>query len=961
MTKKKQNNKTGIKYKNKSVSAKSNQKVSSKNYDNPKRKATYKFKCPKINVIDVVLILILLILLVISFIIIGTLFTLIMVIGLVLIALLSMLIKKIRKKKKMRIITNVLMIVCLLGCILGCFGVGYFLYYVVSKAPEFNISNLAKSETTILYDVKNNVMAELGTEKRENITYEEISQVFIDALIATEDSRYFQHNGFDAPRFLKASIGQVVGASGAGGASTISMQIVKNCYTDASLDSGFAGIVRKFTDIYLSVFKLEKTYSKQEIIEFYANIHYLGAGAYGVEQASQTYFGKSARELNLAEASLLAGLFQSPAALDPFKNPEGATERRNTVLNLMVMHGYITPLEREFAKSIPVSSLLIEQEKHNFEYQSYIDLVTKEINDKLGVNPYNVPLLIYTNMDTTKQTNLDNIFNGKDYKWADNVVQAGVAVVDVDNGKVVAVNGVRDNTGVLNLNYAFDVKKQIGSTAKPLFDYGPAIEYNNWSTYTQIEDKKYYYSSGQELRNSDRKHMGWITLREALSKSRNTTALQAFQSVSQKKIIDFVKKLGITPEVDKYGNIHEAHAIGAFTGSNPLEMAAAYAAFANGGTYYKPYTVNKVVFRATGEEHTYKPEGTKVMSDATAYMITECLKLVVDGNSVKKVNGVNIAAKTGTTNYPQDVLKKGGYPTDIIPDTWLVGYNPDYAIGQWYGYPELDKEYNLNAVKSVSIRRNLFYAVSNAIFDKNNKDFKMPKSVVKSPVEKGSNPALLPSEDTPEDQITYEFFKAGTEPTEVSNKYIKLKDVTNLSASYDPSTLKVSISWNASVGKDKEYVKEEYGLFGYKVYKDGILLGFTTANYFEIADALSPYATYTVVSSYEAYDGYNSPGVHFILDDGAKYYSELLVPQSRTYLIGGTLDSWDESPSSSDLKLYRDDIVTTSFQSTITIIDKDGNAVSSISTAEINEYEITYQIVYEGKVVSTLSRKIIIE
>lgn len=889
---------------------------------------------------------------------IGPMFTIIMFVGIALIILLSKWIKKLRKKKRTRIIVNIFLTIALVFCIALCLVAIIFMGYVIKQAPEFDVSQLERSESTILYDINNNAFAELGTEKREKITYDEMSQSFIDALIATEDSRFFQHNGFDAARFLKASLGQAIGAKGAGGASTLSMQVIKNSFTDANLDEGFAGIVRKFTDIYLAVFKLEKTYSKQEIIEFYANVHYMGGSAYGVEQASQTYFGKHASELNLAESSLLAGLFQSPNSYNPFKNLEAATKRRTTVLNLMVMHGYITKEERDMAKAIPIESLLVDNSDSANKYQSYIDQVATEVKSRYKVNIYSTPMLIYTNMDPNKQTGIDNIFNGTTYNWVDDVVQAGIAVVDVDTGKIVAIGTGRNKTGVNQWNYASGNKRQIGSTAKPLFDYGPGIEYNNWSPATYFEDKEYYYSSGQPIRNSDRQYMGWMTLRDALAYSRNVPALQAFQSVDNKKIIEFVTKLGITPEIDKYGNIHEAHSIGAFTGSNALEMAAAYAAFANGGTYYEPYTVNKVVFRGTGREETFKSEPVEAMSDSTAFMITDVLKSAVSYglSSAARVNGVNVAAKTGTTNYPESMLTSKGYPTNIISDSWIVGYDPEYSIGLWYGYPKLDPTYNLKQSVAGVERGRLFRAAGEVVFAKNGQDFKMPSSVVKSAYEKWTN--LLPSENTPESEIAYDYFKVGTEPNEVSTKYQKLKNVTNLSVKYNPSTLSISISWSKA---SKQNEKDSYGNFGYKVYKDDTYLGFTEKNYFTISNVDDPYATYKVVTTYEKYSGMDSSGATYVLKDASTFTAEFLVPTTRTYSIGDNLDSWDKSPSSSDVKLYKNKTEVTKFKTVISIKNSSNETVGNITTSSKEEYTLTYKISYDSKEVVTITRKVIIE
>ena len=196
------------------------------------------------------------------------------------------------------------------------------------------------------------------------------------------------------------------------------------------------------------------------------------------------------------------------------------------------------------------------------------------------------------------------------------------------------------------------IDRQIGSAAKPIFDYGPGMEYNNWSTYQLFVDAPYQYSSGQTIRNSDGAYKGTLTLRSSLALSRNIPAVKAFQEVDNKKIIEFAQNLGITPEISN-GRIHEAHALGAFNGSNPLEMAAAYASFANGGTYYKPYTVNKIVNRQTSEIKEFSSKGVKVMSDSTAFMITDVLKTAVTSglSGAARVNGINVAAKTGSTNF----------------------------------------------------------------------------------------------------------------------------------------------------------------------------------------------------------------------------------------------------------------------------------------------------------------------
>ena len=323
----------------------------------------------------------------------GLTIALIDLLGLAIILGVSFLLKKSSGKKARKVLKAFIIIILILG-IVGLSGFSVFLLYVKKEAdPLFVTDKLDKPENSTFLDINNEEYAKLGAEMREKVTYDELPQVLIDAIIATEDSRFYQHNGFDAPRFLKASIGQVaqklfhVGVN-AGGASTLTMQVVKNQLTDANATKtqGTAGVIRKFEDIYLAIFKMEKNYTKEQIIEYYVNNHYLGGNIYGVQEASQEYFGKTVSELNLSEAAILAGMFKSPNYYRPTANPKNATARRTTVLSLMKRHGYITEEEYKIANSIPVDSLTATIESSNVNpYQGYIDTVVAELDKKYGV------------------------------------------------------------------------------------------------------------------------------------------------------------------------------------------------------------------------------------------------------------------------------------------------------------------------------------------------------------------------------------------------------------------------------------------------------------------------------------------------------------------------------------------------------------------------------------------------
>lgn len=728
---------------------------------------------------------------------------------------------KVKKKKKVKKVLKIILNIFLLLLLIGLIGGIIFAIYIVTHAPDFNPENLYSTESSILYDRNGNQAGKLGVEKRKNVNYDDLPQVLIDAIIATEDSRFMQHNGFDLPRFLKASAGQVVnkitGHGNAGGGSTLTMQVSKNNYTSVE-DSGFEGIVRKFTDIYISIFKLEKNYSKEEIIEFYVNIPFLGNNAYGVEQACQTYFGKSVSDINLSEASLIAGLFQAPTSYNPYQHPKQAEERRNTVLYLMQRHGYITKEEAEDARSIPVESLLRESnpEGSSNEYQSYIDVVVKEVEEKTGLSPYTTGMKIYTNLDPDKQKTLNDIMSGKTWKWKDDKVQAGIAIVDVNTGALVATGGGRNQKGERQYNYATDITRQIGSCAKPLFDYGPAFEYTNAGLASQVYDGPHSYSSGVAIKNADGGYKGTLTYKYALAASRNIPALRVFQSVDNSKIKEFVTKLGIKPEIDSNGGLHEAHALGAFSGSNPKDMAAAYAAFANGGYYTEPYTVNKIEYIDSDKTVSLKNKRSKVMSDSTAYMITDALVYAVSGygNIGGSVSGVQLAAKTGTSMFDSEARRKYGYPSSANMDMWVTGYTPEYAVSLWYGYTKAEKGYYLGN-DGYSARGKLFRQVISSISDRSGtKKFTVPSSVVKVTVEKETSPLMLPSANTPDNMKVTEYFKKGTQPTEVSPRYSTLPNASGLNAKTNGN--QIELSWTAA--NKPEYLTDDYFRKNYKTF-----------------------------------------------------------------------------------------------------------------------------------------------
>lgn len=825
-----------------------------------------------------------------------------------------------KEKKKWKKVLKILLIIFLSFFIIGVVAFILFFAYIVKNAPDFDEKLLYISEPSKILKADGTEIAKLGEQKRTIISYDEIPEVLIDAIVATEDSRFFEHNGVDWSRFIKATIYQLLRRP-AGGASTLTMQISKNRYTSTE-DEGLEGIIRKFTDVYVASNIIEKKYSKEQIMEFYVNSQWLAKNTYGVEQTAITYFNKSAKDLNLAEAAMIAGLFQAPGKYDPYSNPEGTEKRRKTVLSLMLRHDYITEEEYNIAKKLTVDKIVVPKEqnkelsKNVSPYQSFIDEVVKEVKDKTGKNPYTTPMTIYTTIDTDIQDYLNNIMNGETFDWENDIVTAGVAIVNVKDGSVVALGSGRgNNEGVGNWNYATDINNQIGSTAKPLYDYGPAIEYNNWSSYQPIVDEPTSYTNGPAINNWDGGYEGFETIRVALMGSRNIPALKTFKSVDKANIIEFTTNLGLNPEIytcpEGYrrekklcineedendvidaavdSTLHEAHSIGGYNGENPLSMAAAYAAFANNGIYTKPYTFTKVIFNDTNEEYVNTIEKNKAMSEETAYIISDMLASTAPSalGGYYNINGVRYAGKTGTTNYPDSIMQKYNLPGNAVNDLWVMGFNTEYSIGVWYGYDDVNEGYNTFA--SLQHGR-LLQAIGKKVFT-NHDYFTRPSGVVAVEVESGCPEAMLPSEYTPSSLRQTELFIKGTEPTTVSPRFAKLTDVENLKASTVGD--KIVLTWdlvktpeintadflkkyysklflnesylNAHVNNILNYNKANIGELGYNIYKKDKtgkleLLDFVNTNKYEAKVTESGEYTFVVKTAYSIFKNNMSDG-----------------------------------------------------------------------------------------------------
>ena len=857
--------------------------------------------------------------------------------------------------------------------------------YIISTAPKFSEEKLYNKDASVLYLANGEEFAKIGDEMRQKVTYDELSQSLIDAIIATEDSRFFQHSGVDLPRFIKASISQLLGQGG-GGASTLTMQVSKNAFTSTE-DTGIEGIIRKFTDIYVSVFEIETHYTKEQIIEFYVNYNNLGGPNRGVEQASQDYFGKSASELNVAEAAMIAGLFQAPGAYYPYLYPEACEERRQTVLSLMLRHGYITEEEYNIAKELTVEKLLvndIESESSDL-YDDFINTVVEEVIERTGKDPYSVPMKIYTTMDKDMQEVMTGVMNGTSYEWENDEIQAASIIIDVNNGEIKAVGGGR-NRVAKGVNYATGVARQIGSTAKPLYDYGPGIEYNNWSTYTPFTDEPYTYSDGTKLKNWDGKFYYFQTLHDALKHSRNIPAVKAFQINDNSKIKEFVTNLGLSPDIADNGLIYETHALGGYEGETPMSLAAAYAAFSNGGYYIEPHSFTKIEYTETGDTYEVKPITRRAMSEATAYMITKILEDTSSYAIGRSVNGVNYAGKSGTNNLDAETIDKFDYPSNAIKDKWIASFNDSYAITVWYGYEELSKDHYMT-VNNYNIK-DVFQIIAKSAYTKNS-TWEQPDSVVKVTVENELPTALLASEFTPKSQQVTAYFKKGFEPTETSTRYSQLENVTNLNYDSNTSTL----TWDAIKTPDfidNDYINELFtklytdektrqdeiadrlsynrkniGTVVYNVYtKDeaGNLNLITTTSNTQFTYPVTGPTTFVVKSTYTIFKDNMSSGAEFTVNGSSAVISSEINGDYTVILNVG--DEYVEPTK--PVIVLQDGINDVTSLATITFTvmrNSDGqvyNSTSYINTSVPETYTITYHVKY-GNYTNTLTKMVQIQ
>ena len=693
--------------------------------------------------------------------------------------------------------------------------VAIFAYYGAT-APTIQASDLEGATETKILDKDGELIYSLGGEKRDLITSEQVPQLLKDAITSIEDKRFYSHMGIDPIRIAGSFLRNAKAGQITQGGSTITQQLVKLAvFSTKKEDQTYK---RKIQEIMLAL-QLERNYSKEQILTYYLNKVYMANNVYGFGTASHYYFNKELSDLTLPQVALLAGMPQAPNTYDPYANADQAKERRDLVLYSMKENGKITKEQYDEAVATPITEGLIAHDNSvnsndkALVFDSFVTMVLKEVQEKTGLDPYNDGLTIETTIDSKAQQRLYDIVNTNDYiQYVNDKIQNAVVMLDTKTGAVRAVNGGRKQTTLLGYNRVTDNSRSTGSTIKPVIDYGPAIEYLNYSTGQTIMDKRTTYSNGVELNNWDFSHKGAMTLRTALVYSRNTTALQTFKAVGETNIKSFLNNLDIQIKNDGQDYLVESNSIGADI--SPIKMAAAYATFGNYGTYSKPYTVRKVTTR-DGQVTEFKPEQKQAMKDSTAYMITDVLKdsFKYGFATQATIPGLPTAAKTGSSNYTVEQKRAMGASDyeDIIPDSWFIGYSTDYTISAWTGYDNpYEQGGGVDTTEQEYSRMIYYYLMKYMAESSSGDDWVQPDSVVKQQIEIGSDPLSLPGPRTPANMIATELFVKGHVPTQQSKNYgTKIEGPTGLKATYDKSKKTLTVTWDnyQTNSKDKPQYK----------------------------------------------------------------------------------------------------------------------------------------------------------
>ena len=671
--------------------------------------------------------------------------------------------------------------------------------------------------TSIIYDGQSDVVTRLhGVQDRTWVSISELQPSTVYAFISAEDARFFEHEGVDVIRIAGAIVADIKAGSYVQGASTISQQLIKLSHLTSEKT-----ISRKAEEAALA-YEMERQYSKEDILEMYLNYVYFGGGYYGIEAAAEGYFGVHASDLTLDQSAMLAGILKSPSGYAPHINYAASINRRNNILRLMRDYGYITDDEKKQASARRPTILHDKREEYS---GYYTDAVTKSAAALMGITVdelirggYN----IYSAMDSDIQHYCEEMFkNGELFPAEDS--EAAIVVLEPSTGMVVAMVGGRSYTGGISFNRATDIRRQPGSVIKPVIAYAPAFEYLNYTAADMILDEETTFADYTPS-NYGNKYYGWVTVREAVTKSLNVPAVKTLSEVGVERAKDFAKRCGIEFD-DKDDSL--ALALGGFTyGVSPLQIAGAYSCFASGGIYNTPTLIKKITDRNGLTVYEYRQDSRRVMSEANAYILTSMLKSVVTEGTGHRLNALDIpiAGKTGTVG-----LANGNR------DAWMAGYTPEYTAVVWQGYDSDRLGLLPSSATGGTYPALMLYELFNHIYpDGRSGDFEKPESVKQYSIDaktlKKQHKAVLANAMTPQSSRVTEYFTEETAPEDVSGYWAVPGSAQNLLAVREEGGVMVSFDcpddfgmytlWRSEAGKAEKPLMTWNGREGHIEYID---------------------------------------------------------------------------------------------------------------------------------------------
>lgn len=628
---------------------------------------------------------------------------------------------------------------------------------VARDLPSIQYLSTAPVSSTI-YDRYGQPVTTLWGQQSIPVPLSEIPKVLQDAVIATEDHRFYQNSGIDFVGILRSIVADLVHGSPVQGASTITEQLAKIHYLNNQ-----KSLTRKIKEIILGL-EIAHAYTKSEILDDYLNQVYLGQGAFGVQAASLTYFGKPVKDINLAQAALLAGLPQAPSYYDPFTNFKAAKARQAQVLANMVKYGYITPAQARAAYRAPLG-LRQSQGGTSYPYPYFVDAVVEDLlQHGFSMNQIlNGGLQIYTTLDPRWQRAAEDaiarVMNRAFGTPNPNTVpepEAAAVVIDPRNGYVLALVGGRTHPGILVENRATQMYRQTGSAIKPLAEYSAALA-EGLTEGTVVDDIPNILVHGKPWpHNDDGIYRGRITYKVALAISDNNAAIHVLERVGLNQAFDFATQKYGLPLLPSDHNL--AFGIGGLSrGVTPLQMADAYATFDNHGVRPTPILVTKVLSPNGSLLYSDTPHFIPVLTPQQAYIMTDMLEAVVQmGTGVPAQIGRPAAGKTGTSENGRD--------------GWFVGYVPQAVAAVWEGYDSGQTQPGVfGATYAAPIWRDLMLQ---ALRHQPVESFPRPPGIISVDIDTKSG--LLPSPLTPKQYIQPYLFIAGTQPTTMSNLWVQV-------------------------------------------------------------------------------------------------------------------------------------------------------------------------------------------